>query len=168
MRDTIADGMAVRKRPAPKLGTEELLHMGMRLLAGRSLSAQEVRTRLARRAREDADLDAVLARLREYGAIDDSRFAENFAGARRDGGLTGKARVLRDLRQRRVSQSVAEKAVQEAFQDVDESAAAAQFLKRKYRNTNLADHLSDPKNLASAYRKLRYAGFSSSASVGVL
>jgi hypothetical protein len=58
--------------------------------------------------------------------------------------------------------------VQETFAEVDEAAAVAQFLQRRYRNVVLSEHLREPKNLAAAYRKLRYAGFSSPASIRVL
>jgi SOS response regulatory protein OraA/RecX len=63
---------------------------------------------------------------------------------------------------------VAEKAVGDAFGEVDESAAVEAWIARKYRNVQLHEYLQDPKHLASAYRKLRYAGFSSSTSIRVL
>jgi regulatory protein len=42
------------------------------------------------------------------------------------------------------------------------------FLKRKYRGKQLGAFLAEEKNLAGAYRRLRYAGFSSGASIRVL
>jgi regulatory protein len=42
------------------------------------------------------------------------------------------------------------------------------FLKRKYRGKDLGPLLKEEKNLASAFRRLRYAGFSSSESIRVL
>ncbi len=42
-----------------------------------------------------------------------------------------------------------------------ESELALQFLQRKYRNKNLDELLKDQKQFASAYRKLRMAGFGS-------
>jgi regulatory protein len=77
-------------------------------------------------------------------------------------------RVLRDLRQRRVAPQVAEQAANRAFEGVDEVALIEQFLERKYRNKPLATLREDPKELASAYRRLRYAGFSSGNSIRVL
>lgn len=155
-------------RKARKLAAEELFHYALSLLGGRALSAGEVRSRLNRRAADPADIEPALARLREYGFVDDEKFAEGYATARRDSGIAGKARVLRDLRQRSVSSGVAEKAVTEVFSDVDEVAAVEQWLKRKYRSVVLSEYLRDEKHLASAYRRLRYAGFGSSAAIGVL
>jgi regulatory protein len=151
-----------------RLAREELKQYGLRLLAGRALSEGEFRTRLTRRAAHADDVDAVVESLREYGFVDDSRFAEHYASARRDSGIVGQQRVLRDLRQRRVSAPVAQQAVTDAFGNADEAAMVREWLGRKLRGKNLAEYLADDKHLASTYRKLRYAGFSSSAVTRVL
>jgi regulatory protein len=155
-------------RKVRKLHGEELFNYGLRLLARRALSAGELRTRLQRRASEPAEVESVIGKMREYGYVDDERFAEHYAAARRDSGSVGRSRVLRDLRQRRVAPGVAQDAVQQAFEDVDEFASVMAWLDRKYRNVDLRTYLQEPKHLASAYRKLRYAGFGSAASVRAL
>jgi regulatory protein len=43
-----------------------------------------------------------------------------------------------------------------------------QYLQRKYRGHNLAELLCDEKRLASAFRRLRTAGFSAGGSIKVL
>jgi len=134
----------------------------------RALSITELRTRLIRRAAEAGDIDGVLAKLKEYGYLDDKRFAETFAIARRDNQGFGKMRVMRDLQQRKVAKPVAEKAIAQTFAGVDETAQIEQFLQRKFRGKNLPEYLKEEKHLASAYRRLRYAGFSSGTSIRVL
>jgi regulatory protein len=160
--------MPGKPREVRKLSAQELLNSALHLLAGRALTASEMRTKLTRKAANAEDVEGVIAKLKELGFLNDTRFAEGFAEARRDSGSFGKMRVLRDLRQRRVAGSVAQKAVQEAFGEVDETVTVEQWLERKYRNVRLSEYLQDPKHLASAYRKLRYAGFSSSTSIRVL
>lgn len=155
----------MRSRP---LDAQELLHYALKSLAGRALSIAEVKLRLQRRAKEPADIDGVLRKLDECGFLNDERFAEHYALARRDSQGFGKLRVLRDLRQRRVPPSTAGSAVQQVFAETDESELAASFLVRKHRNVNLTEYLQDPKHLQSAYRKLRYGGFSSNTSIQVL
>jgi regulatory protein len=157
----------MRRKP-PKKNAQELLQYALNVLGARALSAGEVRTKLTARAANPEDVTDVMAKLREYGYVDDGRFAESYATVRKDSGSFGKARVLRDLRQRRVAPAVAEKAVLQAYEGADESQMIEQWLERKYRNVNLADYLQEEKHLASAYRKLRYAGFSSSASIRAL
>jgi regulatory protein len=163
------DSNMMRKaREHKKLAREELFQYAASLLAARSLSTAEVRTRLVRKAADPVDVGQVLARLRDYKFLDDSRFAEGYASARRDSGSFGQARVLRDLRQRRVPGPVAESAVDAAFEDFDERGAVDAWLRRKFRNTDLRQYLQEPKHLSSVFRKLRYAGFSSSASIAAL
>ena len=162
-----ADARASRR--APKLlDAEGLWDYALKLLGMRALSAEEMRTKLRRRAADPGDIDSVIGKLREYKYIDDPKFAEGFATARRDAQGFGKHRVMRDLQQRRVPKTVAERAVAEAFTGVDEIAMIEQFLERKFRNKDLHEYLQEEKHLAAAYRRLRYAGFSSAASTRVL
>jgi regulatory protein len=160
--------MQPKSRTPRKLDANELLQYALNLLKGRALSSSEVRSKLQRKTAQPEYVDTVMARLKELRCLDDNRFAEAFASARRDSGSFGKMRVLKDLRQRRVAGSLAQKAVDNAFEDVDESGLVERWLERKYRNVRLSEFLQDQKNLASAYRKLRYAGFSSSASIRAL
>ncbi len=155
-------------RPIRLLEAKELLHYALKSLAARALSAAEVRTRLLRKAASPADVDGVLAYLRENGLLNDERFAEHYALARRDTQGFGKMRVLRDLRQRRVAPPVAGSAVEQVFAGTNEEELVESFLERKYRNTDLHDYLQDPKHLQSAFRKLRYAGFGMGTAIKVL
>ena len=41
-------------------------------------------------------------------------------------------------------------------------------MERKFRGKVLPEYLAEPKNLAAAFRRLRYAGFSSTASIQAL
>ncbi|HBY60792.1 MAG TPA: RecX family transcriptional regulator [Solibacterales bacterium] len=153
----------------PKLLDEAALkEYALRLLGGRALSAGQLREKLRSKAERKEAVDAVLAQLKEYGYLDDRAFAETYANARLNNQGFGKQRVMRDLRQRRVSAGIAEQAVAKTFADSDEVALVEAFLARKYRGANLTELLADEKKLASVYRRLRYAGFSGSASAKVL
>jgi regulatory protein len=96
------------------------------------------------------------------------RLAANFAEWRRDSQGMGKTRVMRDLMARRVAPAVAKEAVETAFEGVDEVAMIEAFLQRKYRGKDLGTLLKEQKELASAFRKLRAAGFSTGNSIKVL
>ena len=157
-----------RKREVPKLDANGLWEYALRALARRALAAGELRVRLERRAQSGDLVPGVLARLKEYGYLDDRRFAETYAAARKENQGLGRIRVLRDLRVRRVAPALAEQAVKQAYAGSDETALVEDFLRRKFRNRNLPEYLSKEKNLASAYRKLRYAGFSPGVAIRVL
>ncbi|MBI2688858.1 MAG: regulatory protein RecX [Acidobacteria bacterium] len=156
------------KRLPRELDAEGLWNYASRLLSGRSLTIGELQKKLSVRAADAADVEGVLSRLKQARVVNDRTFADTYSAVRRDGSGFGKARVLRELANRRVPRLVAEAAVKDAYQDVDEVEHAVAFLKRKLRLADPAEHLRDPKHLQSAFRKLRYNGFSSNAAVKAL
>jgi len=151
-----------------RLDAVALWEYALRAVSGRAHSAGELREKLRQRAERAADVDAVVVRLKEHGYLDDRRFAETFAMARRDNQGFGGVRVMRDLRARRVAPKLAEQAVRQAYSDVDETELIESYLARKYRRVALAEFLYEPKNLAAAYRRLRLAGFTSGNVIRVL
>jgi regulatory protein len=156
-----------RKKAAP-LDVEGLLAYSARVLSVRAQTISELRDKLKRRAADPHDVDEVLARLKENGFLNDARFAETFANWRRDSEGFGKTRVVRDLLARRVAPEVAKKAAESAYSEADESAMIASYLARKYRGKDLHAFLQEEKNLASAFRRLRGAGFGAGNAINVL
>jgi regulatory protein len=158
--------MAVRK--SPKLAGNALWEYALRVVGHRAYSAAELRRKLSGRAESPADLIAVMEKLREYSFVDDRKFSDIFAASRLQNNGFGRIRVLHDLRVKQVTPTIAEAAVAKVFQGTDEDILIQQFLGRKYRNVDLKTFLQEEKNLASAYRRLRVAGFSSQGSLAAL
>jgi len=156
------------KRPSQPLDRDKLLNVALRALGNRAHSSGELKEKLSRRAQTPEDVDAVLAKLKEAGYLNDRRFAENYASARLQNQGLGKMRVLRDLRQRRVAPKLAEQVTEQTYEQTDEANLIEEFLRRKYRGKQLNIFLSEDKNLAGAFRRLRYAGFSAGQSIRVL
>ena len=156
------------QRKGKLLPFDQLLNLALRALGGRAHSTGELREKLRRRAERAEDVDQVLKKLKQAGYLDDRRFAENFASARLENEGVGKMRVLRDLRQRRIAGNLAEQVTEGTYKDTNEGALIEAFLERKYRGKQLRVFLREDKNLAAAFRRLRYAGFSASASIRVL
>src|SRR5690242_972354 len=102
----------VASRQPKRLDVDSLLSYALRVLGARAHSSGELRQKLARRAEHSSDIDAVLNKLKESGYLDDRRYAESYASARLENEGHGRARVLRDLRQRRVAPALAEKTVE--------------------------------------------------------
>lgn len=140
----------------------------LRALGARAHSSGELRQKLIRRAERAEDVTQVLGKLKESGYLDDRRFAQSYASARLENEGHGRSRVLRDLRQRRIAPALAEQSVDRAFRETDELELIEAYLRRKFRGKDLGPWLSEEKNLMSAYRRLRYAGFSSGNSIRVL
>lgn len=151
-----------------KLDDDALKAYAVRLLSGRALTVAELKAKLRTRAVDAEAIDPLVAQLKDYGYLNDSRFAEHFAGSRVQSGTYGRQRVLSDLLKKKVAPKVAERAVGDAYQGVDEATQVQQFLERKYRGKDLGAMLRDQKVLASVYRRLRTAGFSSGTSIRVL
>ena len=93
--------MALPPRKNRLLDAEALLQYAVRALAGRALSAGELRAKLESRAVRAEDVRPTLARLKEFGYLDDRRFAESFSSARLETDGVGKQKVLRDPRKDR-------------------------------------------------------------------
>lgn len=154
---------------APKpLDATKLMDYAVRTLSGRAHSLGEMREKLKRRAEKAADVDQVLLRLKDAGYLNDLRYAEGFVTSRLQNEGHGRMRVLRDLRQHRVAPKLAEQVTEQAFKDTDEEQLIQAFLERKYRGKPLGDFLAEEKNLASVFRRLRYAGFAAGTSIRVL
>jgi regulatory protein len=148
--------------PEPKprlLSGPKLLEYALRVLTARAVSTGELREKLRRRAEQASDIDETIARLKDYGYLNDRRFAEGFAAARLSNDKFGRVRVLRDLRQRRVAPALAEATVREVYQDVNEQALIDDWIRRKYRLADRGGFFQDHKDLAKAYARLLRAGF---------
>src|SRR5262245_45577212 len=111
-----------QRQPPRRLDQEALWAYALKSLGGRAHSVGELREKLRRRAERSADVEDVLARLKEHGYLDDKRFAEGFANARLSNRGLGSTRVIQDLRQRRVAPALAERTVEQVYKDVDETA----------------------------------------------
>jgi regulatory protein len=158
--------MAFKK--VSKLDESALWEYALRVLGRRAHSSAEIQQKLIQRAAAAADVPRVMAKLKDYGFADDQKFSEVFSSTRLSNEGFGKLRVMRDLQTKRIPRKVAEAAIEKAFAGTSEEQLIDQFLARKYRSRNLYDFLQEDKNLNSAYRKLRLAGFTSSASLSAL
>ena len=156
-----------KRQPQP-LDREKLLNVALRALGGRAHSSGELREKLRRRAQSDEDVDAVLAKLKEAGYLNDRVSPKIMRRAACRIKVSGKMRVLRDLRQRRVAPKLAEQVTEQTYEQTNEANLIEEFLRRKYRGKDLRAFLSEEKNLAGAFRRLRYAGFSAGQSIRVL
>jgi regulatory protein len=158
----------MKEQKPRRLDAGALWEYALRVLRGRAYSTGELREKLRRKAESAGDVDARIARLKEYGYLDDRKFAESFATARLENEGLGKTRVLSDLFRRRVGPSVAQQTVGKVYENVSEEALAEDFVRRKFRMASKENLFQDDKQIASAYRRLVRAGFRSATTVAVL
>ena len=102
-----------------------------------------------------AKITAVLTRLKEYGYLDDTQFAETYTRLRQENEKFGQRRVRQDLSQKGVSRQIIADTIETRYADVSEEALARQHLERK--------RIRKPENekeTARVMRRLVIAGFS--------
>ena len=151
-----------------KLDGNALWEYALRVLGQRAHSRSELRQKLFRRSENASDVNGVMDKLGDYGLADDTKFSEAFASARLQNQGFGRFRVSRDLRSKGVTASVVKSAVDKTFAGTEETELIQRFLQRKYRGKKLEEFFKEEKNVGSAYRRLRAAGFGSSNSLAIL
>ncbi len=110
-------------------GPASLAARALRMLATREHSRDELRRKLASRAQEGDDVEAVLDRMQEGGFQSDLRFAESFVRSR--GGRFGAGRLRRELEDRGVDAGLAAEVLDETLQG-DELERARAIWARKF------------------------------------
>jgi regulatory protein len=138
---------------------------GLKMLARRELSEQQVRQRLARKAHPADEIDDAVARLREERALDDTRVAE--AIARSEVGLRkrGKIRVQMQIERAGIARATAKRAVDDTFESIDGEALLEASLAKRLRGRRTID---DQRELERLYRYLVSQGFESDKVLQVL
>jgi regulatory protein len=96
-----------------------------------------------------------VARLKEYGYLDDAAFAETYARLRQENEKLGERSVLQKLAQKGVAASIVREAVEARYQGTDEEALARKHLEKKRIHKP-----ENQKETARVMRRLVAAGFS--------
>jgi len=128
----------------------------LKMLAGRELSEAQVRQRLVRRKFDSKDIDSAIERLKEGRYIDDARTAAVIARRETTVRRRGKARVSHRLRAAGIASTVADRAIEQVFKDVDVDALLDASLARRLRGRA---RIEDDKEMQRLYRYLIGQGF---------
>src|SRR5262245_13529437 len=129
---------------------------GLKLLARRELSEQQVRQRLARRGHADDAIDAAVARLRAERAIDDARTAEAIARTETAVRRRGKLRVRLQIERAGIEKTIAGRATDDVFSNLDADALLDASLAKRLRGR---DTIADDRERQRLYRYLVGQGF---------
>ncbi|MEP7272997.1 MAG: RecX family transcriptional regulator [Acidobacteriota bacterium] len=104
----------------------------IRLLAAKQRSKAELTERLSEKADSDA-VEKVIRRLEEIGYLNDERFAASFASGRIASRPLGPRRVRSDLQRRKVTKEVANRAIDEAYQETSEETLIDRAIAKRVR-----------------------------------
>jgi regulatory protein len=124
--------------PSAPLTPEERRHRtfqrAIKLLAAKSRSVAELRELLLQTSGATKTIvDEVLARLREYGYLDDERFAFGYASLKLRQRPLGRQRLKRDLVMKKVDKAVIDEALNLVFAEVSEEEQVDRAIEKRTR-----------------------------------
>jgi regulatory protein len=130
----------------------------LRMLARRELSEAQVRQRLATRGDSQDSIDEAITRLKSERSIDDERVAGAIARSQASGRQRGRRRVLQQIEAAGINKSIAARAADEVFQDLDPDALLSASLDKRLRGR---DRIADDREFQRLFRYLSAQGFES-------
>jgi regulatory protein len=128
------------------------------MLARRELSEAQIRQRLSRRGHDASAIDDAVTRLKAERNLDDERAAVVIARTETTTRHRGRRRVLQQIEAAGIARSVASRAVDEIFQDLDADALLAASLAKRLRG---GERIADDREFQRLYRYLTAQGFDS-------
>ena len=137
-----------RRKLTPEEKRRRTFDRAIKLIAAKSRSVAELRERLlqSRRATK-TDVDAVIERLKEYGYLDDERFAFSYASLRVKQRPIGKRRLERDLKFKKVDSATAATALDLVFAETSEEELIDRAMEKRIRLKGKPSNRTEAKSL---------------------
>ena len=128
---------AGEESPASRLTPDEIraraFQRAVKLLAAKPRSIEELRERLAERCSSKTVIETVIARLREYGYLDDERYALGYASSKVRQQPIGRRRLELSLARKKVDRAVADEALDQVFAEIPEEELLDRALEKRVR-----------------------------------
>ena len=120
----------------------------VKLLAAKPRSVAELRERLLQKKGIDAEIvETVIARLQEYGYLDDERFAFSYASYKVKQRPVGRRRLERDLKFKKVESGVANEALELVYTETPEERLIDQAIAKRLRIRGKPKNRAEAKSL---------------------
>ena len=140
-----ADQSAPNVPLTPEQARRRTFDRATKLLAAKSRSVAELRDLLLeRKAATTANVEEVISRLREYGYLDDERYAFGYASLKVRQRSIGRQRLKRDLAMKKVDKGVVDEALDLVFAETSEEELIDRAIEKRTRLRGR------PKNRAQA------------------
>ena len=133
------------------------------MLARRELSTAQLSDRLRRKGFTDEKIELAIQRLLHEGALDDRRAAVTYAYRAAHVKMRGRLRTIRDLHRIRINREVAQAAIDEVYDALDEEAMLEQALAKRLRG-----HVENRATFHRLYQYLMRQGFDGSMAIAAL
>lgn len=128
----------------------------VKLLAAKPRSIEELRERLLEGRTTKSIVELVISRLREYGYLDDERFAFSYASLKVKQRTIGRRRLERDLKFKKVDSSTADEALELVYTETPEEQLIDRAIEKRIR---LRGRPKDRKEAKSLFDHLLRQGF---------
>ena len=120
----------------------------IKLLAAKPRSVAELRERLQQGKNADEEVvETVIARLREYGYLNDERFAFSYASYKVKQKPVGRRRLERDLKFKKVDSSVANEALDMVYCETPEEQLIDEAIAKRLRTRGRPKNRMEAKSL---------------------
>jgi regulatory protein len=147
------------KKPGEPLTEAALFDYATASLGRRAQTVSELKRKLRTRVEPgeagEQKIAAVVAKLKEYRFLNDASFAADYTRLRQENEKLGRRRVQQGLMQKGVHAELAAKALETAYESVNEEELARAYIARKRMPPP-----KDKKDAARTMRRLIAAGFS--------
>ncbi|MDQ3816994.1 MAG: RecX family transcriptional regulator [Acidobacteriota bacterium] len=118
----------------PEKARERTFQRAVKLLAAKPRSVAELRERLLEKQWTNEEIvDAVLAKLGEYGYLNDERFAFGYASYKVRQKPVGRQRLQRDLQMKKVDRETADEAIKLVFEETPEEELIDRAIEKRTR-----------------------------------
>jgi regulatory protein len=120
----------------------------VKLLAAKPRSIAELRERLLQtRGTNASTVDLVIGRLREYGYLDDEKFAFSYAALKVKQRPIGRRRLAQDLKFKRVDKQVADEALELVYSENTEEQLIDRAIEKRVRVRGRPSNRVEAKSL---------------------
>lgn len=120
----------------------------VKLLAARPRSVAELRQRLLQtRTTDSSTVELVIDRLREYGYLDDERFAFSYASLKVKQRPVGRRRLEQDLKFKKVDKQVADEALELVYTETSEDDLIDRAIEKRLRVRSRPSNRVEAKSL---------------------
>ena len=147
------------KRPADSERVRaRTLQRAVKLLAAKPRSVAELRERLLEKEwADEAAVEAALAKLSEYGYLNDEQFALGYASSRVRQKPVGRGRLARDLQLKKIDKETAEKTLERVFEETPEGELIDRAIAKRVRLRGRPANRQETKSLFDHLLRLGFS-----------
>jgi regulatory protein len=148
MQRRYSRGLTESEKLTPEQLRRRTFARAIKLLAAKPRSVAELRERLLKaRSSNETVVEEALSRLKEYGYLDDERFAFGYASLQVKQKPIGRNRLKRDLSYKKIDPAVADEALDLVFGETSEEQLIDRAIEKRIRLRGRPQNRAETKSL---------------------